>query len=346
MSPRRGVVPQQASGRRSGEPRGRFQRPRNFSRMKNEADTSGWPAFEFARWAPTKRTLHLIAQVLGKVRLALAPHQPNFTFTALYVTPNGLTTSAIPVGMRLIELQVDVFEARITVLASDGRRREIAFAKLRSIAEIYEAVLDALKALDVDVTLSPIPQETPDQTPLDRDDRPPVWESADARTWLTVMSSAQGVFDRWRAPFFGRTGLQLWWGALDLALLLFTGKHVPPPLDRGYLFRYDLDAEMMNAGLYPGDDANAPFFYGYIYPEPDRCAEITIAAEGAQWSDALREWILPYSAVQNAANPEKLLRSFLDGIYDACSRAARWSRDDFTYAPPPLRHGRIGQRIV
>jgi hypothetical protein len=303
--------------------------------------TNAWPEFEYARWAPTKRTLHLVAQMLGKVRLALAPHQPNFLFTALYMTPNGVTTSPIPVNQRLVELQLDVFKPQIILISSDGRRREVAFTELPTIAATYRALLDALRALDVDVTLSPIPQEIADQTPLDRDETQPFWVPDDARVWLTVMCSTQAVFDRWRAHFFGRTGLQLWWGALDLALLLFSGKHVSEPLDRGYLFQYDLDAEMMNAGFYPGDDVNEPFYYGYIYPEPTNCSEIAIAAEGAQWSERFREWILPYSIVRAAPSPEDLLRSFLDGVYDTCSRAAHWNRSEYTYKPPPLRHGRL-----
>jgi hypothetical protein len=304
-------------------------------------DTNAWPEFEYARWAPTKRTLHLVVQMLGKVRLALAPHQPNFLFTALYMTPSGVTTSPIPVNQRLVELQLDVFKPQIILIASDGGRREVTFTELPTVAATYGALLDALRALDVDVALSPIPQEIADQTPLDRDETQPVWVPDDARAWLTVMCSTQAVFDRWRAHFFGRTGLQLWWGALDLALLLFSGKHVPEPLDRGYLFQYDLDAEMMNAGFYPGDDVNEPFYYGYIYPEPAACSQIVIAADGTQWSERFREWILPYSIVRAAPSPEDLLRSFLDGVYDTCGRAAHWNRAKYTYKPPPLRHGRL-----
>lgn len=300
---------------------------------------TAWPPLDFAAWAPTKRTLHLIAQMFGKVRLALAPYQPNFIFTALYMTPRGFTTSPIPVGLRLLELRLDIDERRIEVCTSDGRRRDVPFADLPSIAGVYAAVLEALHALDVELELGPIPQEVPDTTPLDRDARLPAFVADDARRWLTVMSGTQAVFDRWREHFFGRTGIQLWWGAFDLALLLFTGKHVPAPLDRGYLIKYDLDAEMMNAGFYPGDDANAPFYYGYIYPEPPQCGQRRVA-DGVIWSESFREWIIPYDVVRNAAQPEQLLRAFLDGVYNICGDAAHWDRTAYTYAPPPLRHAR------
>jgi hypothetical protein len=300
---------------------------------------AAWPALQYAKWAPTKHTLHLVAQMLGKVRLALAPYQPNFIFSALYVTPRGFTTTAIPIGFRLIELRLDALEQRIELVSSDGGHRAVAFSELPNVAATYEALRAALRDLDVDVTISPIPQEIADVTPLDRDDRPMVWRAEDVRAWLTVTCSAQTVFDRWRGRFFGRSGLQLWWGGLDLSLLLFTGKHVDPPTDRGYLFKYDLDAEMMSAGFYPGDDSSEAFFYAYIYPEPDACSEIPVGAEGVQWSTQFREWILPYDYVRTNSNPEELLRKYLDAIYSVCGSAAGWDERQFTYIPPPLRHG-------
>ena len=43
--------------------------------MKNH---DAWPAMPYAEWAPTKKTLHMVAQMLGKARLALAPPQPEW----------------------------------------------------------------------------------------------------------------------------------------------------------------------------------------------------------------------------------------------------------------------------
>jgi hypothetical protein len=303
---------------------------------------NGWPELPYADWRATKQTMHMYMQVVGKVRLALAPYQPNFIFTALYMTPQGFTTSPIPVGLKALELRLDIFGRRIEIGTSDGRREQIAPADMPSIATVYAALMEALRALDVPVELSPVPQEVADTTPLDRDEHPPALIVDDARRWLAVMSATQAIFDRWRSHFFGRSGVQLWWGAFDLAVLLFTGKHVPPPLDRGYLLKYDLDSEMMNAGFYPGDDANEAFFYGYVYPEPRGCSEIAIA-DGVVWSEQLREWILPYRAMRAAERPGELLRNFLDGVYTVCSSAAGWDRSQYTYVPPPLRHAPPGR---
>ena len=149
-----------------------------------------------------------------------------------------------------------------------------------------------------------------------------------------VSTATSGIFDRWRAHFFGRNGIQLWWGAFDLALILFNGRHVPPPLDRGYLMKYDLDAALMNAGLYFGDDQNAPFFYGYIYPQPDGAPLLPIVPKAASWSDAMNEWVLPYEAVRAANDPAAEVSAFLDAIYAASCDVAGWDRAALSYVEP------------
>lgn len=293
-----------------------------------------WPALDVESWAPTKKSLHLYAQMLGKLRVALSPAQPNWMFTALLLTARGATTGPMPWRERSVQASLDVFASELTVESSDGRARRVALVPARPVAEIYADLLSALKALDVDVALSPIPQEIADVTPLDIDRRPAAYDPAAVERWFRVVTATAGIFDAWRAHFFGRSGIQLWWGALDVALLLFNGKHVAPPADRGYLMRYDLDAEMMNAGFYPGDEAAPPFFYGYIYPQPDACETLSVAPDDASWSGQIKEWVLPYERVRTAADPAAMLRAFLDSIYNVCGTAAGWDRAALSYAAP------------
>ncbi len=201
---------------------------------------------------------------------------------------------------------------------------------------MYAALQHALEAVDVECAISPIPQEIADTTPLHDDHRPGAYDADAVRRWFQAATAAAWVFDMWRSQFFGRTGIQLWWGALDVALLLFNGKHVAPPLDRGYLLKYDLDAELMNVGLYFGDEKTSPFFYGYVYPQPSGAQSLPIAPSSATWSTSLQEWVLPYDVVRNAVDPAAELRQFLDAMYDLCISAAGWDRDALSYVAPGL----------
>jgi hypothetical protein len=293
-----------------------------------------WPELDPAAWAATKKSLHLYTQMLGKLRVALSPAQPNWMFTALLLTARGVTTSPMPWRGRSLEGLLDVFSSELRLELSDGRSRRIALVPARPVADVYADLLAALKALDVDVTLSPIPQEVPDLTPLHADRRPAAYDPAAVECWFRIVTATAGIFDEWRAQFFGRNGIQLWWGALDISLMLFNGKHAPAPTDRGYLLRYDLDAEMLNVGFWPGDETNAPFFYGYIFPQPENAPTLPIAPATASWSENIKEWVLPYDAVRTAADPAAELNAFLDAIYALCVSAAGWDRGALSYVAP------------
>ncbi len=293
-----------------------------------------WPDVAVAGWAPTKKSFHLYLQMLGKLRVALSPTQPNWMFTALQLSARRVTTGPMPWRGETVEASLDVFSSELIVERSNGHTRRISLLPVRTVADIYAELQAALEALDVRCSISPIPQEIPDVTPMDEDRRPAVYDPDAVRRWFVAATATAGIFAGWRAHFFGRTAIAVWWGALDVALLLFNGKHAAPPTDRGYIMKYDLDAEMMNAGLYYGDENTAPFFYGYIFPQPSNAATLAVAPAAATWSDALKEWVLPYDAVRHAADPTAELHAFLDALYAQCVAAAGWDRDALSYVAP------------
>ena len=296
-------------------------------------DNAVWPDIHVATWAGTKRSLHLYSQMLGKMRVALSATQPNWMFTRLHMTARGFSTGFIPFGRGSFQATLDVFDSTIVIARSDGEKRTIALVPVRTIAEVYEAVSRALLELRLTCYISPIPQEVPDTTPFNEDHRPSEYDPAAVQRWFNATTATATVFESWRSCFFGRSGLQLWWGAFDLALILFSGRRVTPPTDRGYLMKYDLDAELMNVGLYLGDEQNAPFFYGYIYPEPPNAATLPVASPGS-WSTQLHEWTMPYDAVRTLKDPAVGINAFVDSIYELCFTAAGWSRDTCVYDAP------------
>jgi len=302
--------------------------------MADSLVPDGWPEISVAGWASTKRSLHRYAQLLGKLRLALSPAQPNWMFTALLPTARGFSTGLIPWRSGAVTAELDVFSSQISIERSDGEERTIALVPARTVAEVYADFTTALGALGIACTITPVPQEVPDTTPFDEDRRPAAYDPRAVQRWFAATVAAAGIFDRWRAHFFGRSGIQLWWGALDIAVILFNGKRVAPPLDRGYLMKYDLDAELMNAGLYFGDESTPPYFYGYIYPEPAGADGLPIAPGTASWSAAIKEWVLPYDAVRAAADPEAEIRAFLDALYANCAKYAGWDRAALSYDAP------------
>jgi hypothetical protein len=48
-----------------------------------------WPSLAVDDWGPTRATLHMWLQIVGKFRLAGAPMVNHWWQTTLYVTPGG-----------------------------------------------------------------------------------------------------------------------------------------------------------------------------------------------------------------------------------------------------------------
>src|SRR5665213_2957645 len=80
-----------------------------------------WPSLPLADWKTSCDTLHLYAQVVGKIRLALAPMEPEWANVPLYVTARGLTTSPIRSDERVFQIDFDFFTHTVTVAVSDGQ---------------------------------------------------------------------------------------------------------------------------------------------------------------------------------------------------------------------------------
>src|ERR1700687_1040171 len=81
--------------------------------MSGSSPDEAWPALPYADWADTYRTLHLMTQIVGKVRLAQTPWLNHSWQTPLYVSARGLTTGPIAPGARLFDLECDFVESAL-----------------------------------------------------------------------------------------------------------------------------------------------------------------------------------------------------------------------------------------
>ena len=55
-----------------------------------------WPKLPVEEWQPTRDTVHMWTQIVGKTRLALTPPLNHWWNSTLYVSARGLTTSLMP----------------------------------------------------------------------------------------------------------------------------------------------------------------------------------------------------------------------------------------------------------
>ena len=291
-----------------------------------------WPALPLAGWQDSYETLHLWTQVVGKVRLALAPMVNHWWQVPLYVCARGLTTSAMPYGDRVVELTFDFRDHVLRVETSDGGSRTVALAP-RSVADFHGETMAALRAVGVDVRIHRRPVELPAVIPFDEDETHAAYDGEAVRRCWRILAQAGRVLGEFRGRFVGKCSpVHFWWGSFDLACTRFSGRRAPPhpggiPNLPDRVAREAYSHECMSAGWWPGGGAvNEPAFYAYAYPEPAGCPEAGIRPDAAYYHPELREWILPYDAVRTAADPDALLLAFLESTYDVVARLGAWDR--------------------
>jgi hypothetical protein len=102
-----------------------------------------WPALPLQAWHETYATLHLWTQIVGKVRLALTPPLNHSWHTTLYVTSRGLTTSPIPHGHRVFEIDFDFVAHRLIVRAADGAVGDFPLEP-QPVATFFRRLMDLL----------------------------------------------------------------------------------------------------------------------------------------------------------------------------------------------------------
>lgn len=288
-----------------------------------------WPPLPLASWRDTCDTLHLYAQVIGKIRLALTPVEREWANVPLAPAARGLTTGAIPYGDKLLEIDLDFHAHAVNLRLSDGTSRSIALVPALCVADFYERVMSALRALSVDVRIWPKAVEVPKPIDCSTDRTHDAYDPEAVQRFWTVMAGVISTFSAHRAAFRGRhTPLQFFWGTFDLAYVRYSGRPASPPPNADTIMRVAMDAEEIAAGFWPGDDRfPEPAFFCYAYPKPAELERARIGPASAFWSETMGEFVLRYEDVRAAPSPRAAILEFLSTTYDTAATLARWDRD-------------------
>src|SRR5256885_1444778 len=97
---------------------------------------NAWSALAYADWADTCNTLHLWTQIVGKVKLALAPLVSHWWGVTLFVNARGLTTGAMPYRDRALQIDFDFCAHEFILRTSDAREQRIALRPMAT-ADLY-----------------------------------------------------------------------------------------------------------------------------------------------------------------------------------------------------------------
>ncbi|MGZ4681757.1 MAG: DUF5996 family protein [Acidimicrobiales bacterium] len=299
------------------------------------ASASAWPAVPVADWQDTRDTLHLVTQIVGKVRMARTPLINHWWNVPLYVSARGLTTSLIPPvsGVdddRGFEIELDLRDHLLEIRTTDGSTRSMHLGP-RPIADSYAGVMGLLDDLGLHTPIWTMPVEIEGAVPFDRDRHHAAYDPQRAEAFWLALVEIERVFTEFRSRFVGKCSpVHVFWGALDLAVTRFSGRPAPPhpggaPNCGPFVMHEAYSHEVSSAGYWPGGDGEG-VFYSYAYPEPPGYRDAVVTPAEARYDEALGEFVLPYAAVRAADDPDAVLLDFLQSTYEAAADAAGWDR--------------------
>ena len=295
------------------------------------AKSSSWPPLPYAEWQDTCATLHMWTQVVGKIRLALAPPVNHWWHVPLYVTCRGLTTSPMPYNGLTFQIDVDFIDHALRIDVSDGRRETLPLRPC-SVADFYAEIMAQLRALGLEVRIWPMPVEIAAPIRFEDDQIHAAYDPVQANRFWQVLARVDQVFAAFRGRFLGKVSpVHFFWGSFDLAVTRFSGRRAPPPPSNpnipDIVNREAYSHEVSSCGFWPGNGGfGQAAFYSYAYPQPAGFGDAKIRPDAGYYSKEIGEFILPYEAVRQSAAPAELLLDFLQSTYAAAADLAKWDR--------------------
>ena len=304
-----------------------------MTRERKEAPLPAlWPELDVVRDQPTLATLHLVSQMLGKLRVRHAAWVNHGWHATLRPRPDGLAIEPISAGALSFTLKLDLCRHQVSLKISDGRRDGFPL-RPSSIAELHADLIAMLDHHRLPSDFHGVPNEIAGATPFADDHAPRAYDPASAERLRDALAVIVPVFETFRAGFRGKASpVHFFWGSFDLAVTRFSG-HTAPPHPGGVpglpdrIAREAYSHEVSSAGFWPGGVTPAePIFYSYAYPEPPHFREGAIAPDAARFDTVLGEFVLPYAAVRAAADPAAMLSDFLEGTYALAADLGQWDR--------------------
>jgi len=306
------------------------------------------PALPLEEWEAAKTTLHLWAQIVGKVRMASTAPRNHWWHVPLYVDVRGLTTRRLHgANGETFEIGFDFVDHRLVVRTSSGEVESFPLVDGLSVARFDEELHATLNRLGVDVQIRESPFGVPMTTPF-RDDFEHASYDADAvaRFWR-ILDWTDGVFEEFAGWYCGKTSpVHLFWHSFDLAVTRFDGRRSPPLPGADPVTQEAYSHEVVSFGFWAGDqDVREPTYYSYTAPEPANLREQPLRPAGARWLERGSGSIavLPYEAVRTSANPRTTLLAFLESAYEAGATLAGWDRAglESSWCPGPPELGEL-----
>jgi hypothetical protein len=310
------------------------------------------PELPLEGWEPTKTTLHLWAQIVGKVKLAATAPRNHWWNVPLYLDVRGLTTRRLHYGQVSFQIDLDFVDHRLVLQTNGGQQGSFPLQDGLSVASFDRQLNQLLDQLGVDVAIREDPYGVPMTTPFPDDTTHAAYDPTYVGRFFTVLDWIDSVLEEFSGWSCGKQSpVHLFWHGFDLAVTRFSGRRAPPRDGADPVTREAYSYEVISFGFWAGDDTmREPAFYSYTAPEPSGLVDQPLRPAAAAWRQVYggSMALLGYDQVRAAHDPRSTLLGFLQSAYDAGVRTAGWDRQELTssFCPSPAELQALYQRVT
>lgn len=302
------------------------------------------PELPLTQWEATKTTLHLWAQIVGKIRMASTAPRNHWWHVPLYLDVRGLTTRRMHSNGVTFQIDFDFVAHRLVVSTNTGAVESFELVDGLSVAE-FDANLHALLAAQgVDVAIRESPFGVPMVTPFAEDRENASYDRDAIERFWRILDWTDGVFEEFSGWYCGKTSpVHLFWHSFDLAVTRFDGHAAPAMPDADPVTREAYTHNVVSFGFWAGDqNVREPTYYAYAAPEPDGLRDQPLHPDEAFWAEQGTGSLalLRYEAVRTSVDPKATLLAFLESGYQAGAGTSGWDqaslKSSWCPAPPAL----------
>lgn len=299
-----------------------------------------------SEWQDTKLTLHLLSQILGKLRLETAQQEPQWAHVMLTLTVDGFSTGLLYFEDQVFQADVDIRKHALSMNV-DGQEHSMPLQNGTPIKTYYEFIFQTLQQHGIFIAINPRPQEMAVATLLSEDTVHHVYEPLQALRGLELFHFAQREELKFVGPLRCRKVKPgLFWGTFDVSAIVIQNIAEPFPEDKP-IEKAAFDEQFIEFGFWLGDDrTDAPSFFILPYPFLYKnLNDPSIEPEEAYYDSQASEFFLPVPAVMNASSPSSAVQRFFNTSFDVLTQELKWEGCEYYKTPllmksqPTMKNG-------
>lgn len=271
-------------------------------------------------------TLHLISQIIGKIKLEYAAQEPQWAHIILDITPRGFSTGLLKHEASYFEIEVNLIQSIITI-KTEEEDIKIELKDGKTISEYYKEIIDSAATVGLQLSISTKPQEMEWKTPFEKDNVHHHYRKDTAQEILKWFQFAWDIEQRFIAPLRQRKVYPgLFWGTFDVSCIIVYNKLEDFPDDNKIIERAAFDEHMIEFGFWLGDDNfEHPTFFTLPYPFVEGVELKTDDSFPADsyFSPDMAEYIFEIKDGFDQANPTKVMH-FMKSSFTKSLEYLKW----------------------